>query len=261
MQKYKSVEIRETQLEDLARIGSEMIEEGLKYVDHNKNPGNGRMDALFVDRGNSIVAAELNIMEDDNLLLQGLDYFNYVTTNIEALARIYKNDGIDPSKSIRLMLISPGFSQTLTNRCRYIDANISLYTYKCIQFDGRDEVIPIFSQTSIPAARENPRRESDPFDDHLGYLTNQGVKEILASLLSDLPNWGNDPILIEPTRYAISVKTGGKVFMQLSLRRENFLVETHDAEGKWTGHPVNSREDLEMLMALMKNNMENRRNK
>ena len=259
MQKYKSVEIRETQLEDLARTGSEMIEEGLKYVDHEKNPGNGRMDALFVDRGNSIVAAELNIVEDDNLLLQGLDYYNYVASNIESLARIYKNDGIDPSKSIRLMLISPGFSQTLTNRCRWIDANISLYTYKCIKFDGRDEVIPIFSETSIPAPRENPRRESDPFEDRLGYLTNQEIKQILASLLSDLPNWGNDPILIEPTRYAISVKTGGKVFMQLSLRRENFLVETHNGEGKWTSHPVNSREDLEMLMALMKNNMENRR--
>ena len=252
MQKYKSVEIRETQLEDLARTGSEMIEEGLKYVDHQKIPGNGRMDALFVDRGNSIVAAGLNIVEDDNMLLQGLDYYNYVANNIEALAHIYKNNGIDPSKSIRLILISPGFSQTLTNRCRYIDANISLYTYKCIKFDGSDEVIPIFSETSIPAPRENPRRESDHFEDRLGYLTNQEIKEILASLLSDLPGWGNDPILIEPTRYAISVKTGGKVFMQLSLRRENFLVETHNAEGKWTGHPVNSREDLEMLMALMK---------
>jgi hypothetical protein len=245
-------------LEDLARAGSEMIEEGLKYLDHKKIPGNGRMDALFVDHGNSIVAAELNIVEDDNMLFQGLDYYNYVTNNIEALAHIYKNDGLDPSKSIRLMLISPGFSQTLTNRCRWIDANISLYTYKCIKFDGNDEVIPIFSETSIPAPPEPPRRESDNFEDRFGYLTNQEIKEILVSLLSDLPNWGKDPILIEPIRYAISVKTGGKTFMHLSLRRENFLVETHNAEGKWTGYPVNSREDLEMLMALMKSNMENR---
>jgi hypothetical protein len=145
MRKYKSVELIDSQLEDLVRTGSEVIEEGLKYVDHQKTNGKDRIDVLFVDSGNSTVAAELNIVEDDNMLLQGLDYYNYVATNIEALARIYKNDRIDPTNEIRLMLIAPGFSQTLTNRCRWIDANISLYTYKCIKFDGSDEVIPIFS--------------------------------------------------------------------------------------------------------------------
>lgn len=258
MRKYKSVEIIESQLEDLVRTGSEMIEGGLKYVDHQKIPGKDQMNVLFVDSGNSMVAAELNIVEDDNILLQGLDYYNYVTTNFEALARIYKNDGIDPTRAIRLMLIAPSFSQTTTNRCRWIDTNISLYTYKCIKFDGSDEVIPIFSETSIPTPTEPSPKEKNSFEDRLGYITNQEIKGILASLLSDLPNWGKDTILIEPIKYAISVKMGGKVFMHLALRRDNFLVETHNAEGKWTGYPVNSREDLEMLMALMKSNMENR---
>jgi len=258
MRKYKSVELIDSQLEDLVRTGSEVIEEGLKYVDHQKINGKDRIDVLFVDSGNSMVAAELDIVEDDNMLLQGLDYYNYVATNIEALARIYKNDRIDPTNAIRLMLIAPGFSQTLTNRCRWIDANISLYTYKCIKFDGSDEVIPIITETSIPTPPEPPRKIYN-FEDRLGYITNQEIRGILSSLLSDLPNWGKDTILIEPIRYAISVKMGGKVFMHLSLRRDNFLVETHSAEGKWTSYPVNSREDLEMLMALMKSNMENKR--
>ena len=257
MRKYKSVELIDSQLEDLVRTGSEVIEEGLKYVDHQKTNGKDRIDVLFVDSGNATVAAELNIVEDDNMLLQGLDYYNYVATNIEALARIYKNDRIDPANAIRLMLIAPGFSQTLTNRCRWIDANVSLYTYKCIKFDDSDEVIPIFSETSIPTPPE-PSGEIYSFEDRLGYITNQEIRGILASLLSDLPNWGKDSILIEPIKYAISVKIGGRVFMHLALRRENFLVETHSAEGKWTGYPVNSREDLEMLMALMKSNMENK---
>lgn len=110
------------------------------------------MDVLFVDNGNSMVVAKLNIVEDDNMLFQGLDYYNYVTTNIETLSRIY--------------------------------------------------------------------------------------------------NGAN--------KYAISGKMGGKVFMHLSLRRDNFSVDTHNAEGQWTSYPVNSREDLEMLMALMKSNMENK---
>ena len=258
MRKYKSVEIMESQLEDLARSGSEMIEEGLKYVDHQKIDGKEQMDVLFVDNGNSMVVAELNIAEDDNMLFQGLDYYNYVATNIEALSRIYKNDGIDPTNAIRLMLIAPSFSQTMTNRCRWIDTNISLYTYKCIKFDDCDEVIPIFSETSIPEPPELPPGEIECFKDRLGYIKNEEIRGTLSSLLSEFSNWGKDKILIEPMKYAISVNAGGKIFMTLALRRDNFLLETHSAEGKWTSYPVNSREDLEILMALVKSNMENR---
>lgn len=258
MRKYKSVEMVESRLEDLARSGSEMIEEGLKYVDHRKTDGKGRMDVLYVDRGNAVVAAGLNMAQDDNMLLRGLDYYNYVSANIEALARIHKSDGIDPTKAIRLMLIAPSFSQSMVNRCRWIDTSVSLYVYRCLQFDGSDEVVPIFTEASVPPPPKPAPGGRDNFQVRLGYIANQEVREILASLLSDLPNWEKDPVLIEPIKYAISVKVGGKVFMHLSLRRENFLVETHSAEGKWTGIPVNSREDLEVLIPLMKSNMENR---
>jgi hypothetical protein len=257
MRKYKSVELIESQLEDLVCTGSEVIEEGLKYVGHRKIPGKDRMDVLFVDRGNSMVTAELSIVEDDNILFQGLDYYNYVASNIEALSHIYKNDRIDPTKAIRLILIAPSFSQTLTNRCRWIDANIALYSYKCIKFDGSDEVIPIFSEISVPTPPE-PLGKIDCFEDRLGYITNPEVKGMLASLLSDLSSREEDKILIEPIKYAISKKVGGKVFMTLALRRDKFLIETYSAEGKWTGYPVNSREDLEMLTELMKSNMENK---
>jgi hypothetical protein len=256
MRKYKSVEIIENQLEDMIRTGSEMIEEGLKYVDHQKIPGKDQMDVLFLDRGKCMVAAEINIVEDDNMLLHGLDYYNYVANNFETLARIHKNDGIDPTRAIRLMLIAPSFSQTMTNRCKWIDTNISLYSYKCIRFDDSDEVIPIFSETSIPTPPKPSAGERDSPGDWLGYLTNQDLRRVLSSLLSDLPAWGKDTLLIEPVKYAISVKKGGKVFMHLALRRDNFLVETHSTEGKWTGYPVNSKKDLETLTPLMMSNME-----
>ena len=95
MRKYKSIELIESQLEDLVRTGSEMIEDGLKYVDHQGVTDKGRMDVLMVDSGNSIVVAELKIIEDDNMLLQGIDYYDYVSTNIDAFARVYKDSGID----------------------------------------------------------------------------------------------------------------------------------------------------------------------
>lgn len=255
MKKYRQIELSESHLEDLVRTGAELIEEGLKYVDHQKITDKGRMDVLMVDSGKSIVVAELKINEDDNMLFQGLDYYDYVSANIEAFARIYKDSGIDPEKSIRLMLIAPSFSQTLINRSKWIDANISLFMVKCIKFEDSDEIVPVFSEITIPTPPE-PIEEKYSIDDRLSYITSLEVRKIMEALLADLPNWKKDRILIEPIKYAISVKVGGKVFMYLAPRRDKFLVETYNPEGKWVGLPVNSKEDLDGLIDLMKANME-----
>ena len=221
MKKYRQIELAENQLEDLVRIGSELIEDGLRYVDHQKVTDKGRMDVLMVDSGKSVVVAELKINEDDNMLFQGLDYFDYVSTNIEAYARIYKSSGIDPTKSIRLMLIAPSFSQSLINRCKWIYANISLFMFKCIQFEGNEEIIPVFSEITIPTPPEPPG-DKYSIEDRLGYITSIDIRQVLESLIAELPNWKKDKILIEPIKYAISVKVGGKVFMYLFRDEINF---------------------------------------
>jgi hypothetical protein len=259
MKKYQQIELKESQLEDLVRIGADLIEDGLKYVDHQKISDKGRMDVLMVDSGKAIVVAELKINEDDNMLFQGLDYYDYVSTNIEAFARIYKDFGIDPMTSIRLMLIAPSFSQTLINRCKWIDANISLFMFKCIKFDGSDEIVPVFSEISIPTPPA-PIEEKYTIPDRLQYIKSSEVRKILDSLIADLPNWKKDKILIEPIKYSISVKVGGKVFMYLSPRRDKFLVETYNPEGKWVGYSVNSSEDLNGLLDIMKGSMEKKSN-
>src|SRR4030067_2155379 len=201
MKKYRQIELIESQLEDLVRTGAELIEEGLKYVDHQKVTDKGRMDVLMVDSGKSIVVSELKINEDDNMLFQGLDYYDYVSANIAAFARIYKDSGIDPTKSIRLMLLTPSFSQTLINRCKWIDSNISLFMFKCIQFEGSEEIVPVFSEITIPTPPE-PIEEKYSIDDRLNYITSSGVRNILESLIADPPNWKKDRILIEPIKYA-----------------------------------------------------------
>ncbi|HAB53673.1 MAG TPA: hypothetical protein DCE80_16110 [Ignavibacteriales bacterium] len=255
MKKYQQIELKESQLEDLVRIGADLIEDGMKYVDHQKITDKGRMDVLMVDSGKAIVVAELKINEDDNMLFQGLDYYDYVSTNIEAFARIYKEFGIDPMTSIRLMLIAPSFSQALINRCKWIDANISLFMFKCIKCMGSEEIVPVFSEISIPALPA-PIEEKYTIQDRVQYIKSSDVRNILGSLIADLPNWKKDKILIEPIKYSISVRVSGKVFMYLSPRRDKFLVETYNPEGKWVNYSVNSSEDLNELIGIMKENME-----
>ena len=254
MKKYKYVDVTESKLEDFIRVGTDVIEEGLKYVDHQRYTDRGRLDVLLVDSGKSAVVAELKIVEDDAMLLQGLDYYDYVSTNIEAFARLYKDSGIDPTQPIRLMLIAPSFSISLINRSKWIDANISLFTYRCIKLDGTEDITPVFSEVTVPAP--TIIEEKYNIEDRLAYITNVDIRNILKNFLKELPNWKKDKILIEPIKYAISVKVGGRVFMYLEPRRDKFLVSTYNTDGKWTGFPVNTKEELDSLVDLIKSNME-----
>jgi len=68
MKKYKVIDISETQVEEMIRKAPNLIEEGLRYVDHQKRAGRGPLDVLFVDSGNALIVAELKVIEDDGIL-------------------------------------------------------------------------------------------------------------------------------------------------------------------------------------------------
>jgi RecB family endonuclease NucS len=63
--------VSEAVLEDLVRRDAGLIEEGLVYVDHQKPTAGGRLDVLLADSGKSLVVAELKVVQDDGMLLQG----------------------------------------------------------------------------------------------------------------------------------------------------------------------------------------------
>ena len=72
MKKYKSIEVSEKQLEDLIRQGANLIEEGVRYIDHQRNTERGPLDVLMVDSGNALIVAELKIIEDDTMWFKAL---------------------------------------------------------------------------------------------------------------------------------------------------------------------------------------------
>jgi hypothetical protein len=254
MKKYKSIEVSEKQLEDLIRQGADLIEEGLRYVDHQRMTDRGPLDILMVDSGNALVVAELKVVEDDTMLVQGIDYYDYVSRSIEGMARMYKDSHIDPNQTIRLFLIAPSFSVSLLNRCKWIDIPISLFSFKCITFEDSKEVIPVFSEVTIPSAPEVA--ETYNVDDRLKYITNPDARKMLDDLIAEIRNWNAAKILIESTKYNISLKVSGRVFSYIGPRRKYFIVYTYDNEKKWTGFPIHQKEDLEPVKVLLKANVE-----
>jgi hypothetical protein len=254
MKKYKPVDVSEKQLEDLIRQAPDLIEEGLRYIDHQRMTDRGPLDILMVDSGNALVVAELKVVEDDTMLVQGVDYYDYVSRNAEGMARAYKDFRVDPNQTIRLFLVAPSFSVSLLNRCKWIDIPISLFAYKCIAFDDAEEIIPVFSEVTVPSLPKPVRHRT--IDDNLRYITDPGAKTMVDGLIDEIKAWDPAKILVEPIKDDISLKVSGRVFSYISPRRKHFVVSTYDSENKWTGFPVHQEDDLEAVKVLLKANVE-----
>lgn len=255
MKKYKKVEVSEKQLEELTRKSPDLIEDGLKYIDHQRQTDRGPLDILCVDSGNALVVAELKVIEDDGMLVQGIDYYDYISRNLEGFARAYKDNKIDPTQKLRLFLIAPSFSVTLINRCKWIDIPISLFIFQCISFaDNLKEIIPVFKEITIPSTPKPV--EVYTIDQRLDYITDLNIRKVAENLLKKIKEWDQGNILIEPLQSDISIKVSGKVFAYLGPRRKFFIIYTYDTENKWTGYPIHQVEDLEETKILLKNNYE-----
>ena len=256
MKPYKKIDVSEQQLEDLVRRHSGTIEEGLGYMDHQKQTAGGRLDVLMVDSGKSLVIAELKVVQDDGMLMQGIDYYDYASSHIESFARLYKTHNIDPTQEVRLFLVAPSFSQTLISRCKWINLPIFLFTYNCLKFDGEEDVLPIFSEQAIPTAPEVV--EVTHLDDHLNYITDPEVRSKSSALLDEIKNWKPGSISLDSIKYAISMKINGRVFAYFYPRRKHYLLGTYNDQEVWTEYIVKEESDLATVKPIIKAAMERR---
>jgi hypothetical protein len=255
MKSYTKVDVSEVLLEDLVRRNPNLIEDGLVYVDHQKPAAGGRLDVLFVDSGKALVVAELKVVQDDGMLLQGVDYYDYVSSHVEAFARLYKPHGIDPTQQVRLFLIAPLFSQTLVNRCKWLDIPMSLFTYYCLKFDNDDELVPVFAEQPIPTPPEVVKVMQ--LEDHLGYITDLIVRKKVSDLFDEIKTW-KPGISLDAVKGAISMKINGRVFAYFYPRRKHYLLDTYTEEEVWTEYSIKDDDDLEKVIPLMRAAMERR---
>lgn len=68
--------------------------------------------------------------------------------------------------------------------------------------------------------------------------------------------WQPERVSVEAKKYYISIKVSGRVFAYLGPRRNSFMVDTNDAEGKWTGYRINSESALEDVIPLVRANFD-----
>jgi len=248
---YKKVDISERELEEIVRRHPSLIEEGLTYVTHQSHTRTGRLDVLLVDSGKSLVVAELKVVEDDAMLTQCIDYFDHVSGGVETYARMHAGHGIDPTQPLRMLLIAPSFSQTLINRCKYLDVSISLFTYSCLRLDGQQALLPVFNEQAIPSLQEAPVVHKE--EDRLSYITDATAKARAASVLEWLRATWEARAAVDPIKNAISLKVDNRVVAYLDPRRKNFMINTYSSDDTWTPYAINGEEELEAAKRLIQN--------
>lgn len=247
--KYQFIKISEKKLEEILRKRPDLIpNEEFRFVDRQVRTIRGPLDVLFADSGNSLVVVELKAEEDDKMLYQGIDYYDYIVNNIELFARVYKDKKINSTQPVRLLLIAPSFSSTLLNRCKWVDIPISLFTFQCITVDNN--LVLIFQEMIIPS-------KPQPLEVHtvkvrLDYVTDNKVKKTVEELIKEIKEWDKENISIETTKSYVSLKVSGKVFGNLDLYRKHFWIRTYNVENIWTAFPIKQIEDLEQTKHILK---------
>lgn len=246
--------VSETELEDLIRQAPELIEEGLRFVDHQAHTSRGPLDVLLVDSGGALVVAELKIVEDDGMLVQAIDYYDFVYGNLDSFSRAYKQHKINPDQEPILYLIAPSFSVNLLNRIKWVNIPISLFTFQCIELeDAKSEILPIYKFVAYPIAQE--RIQAYSMEERFDYITDQHVRDLARDLITRISDCDPGQVFAEAIKYDVSIKHKGRVLGYLAPRRKFFLVYTYDSDGIWTPYRVDDDGGLEVAMDALEANL------
>ncbi len=139
-------EITEKELQDLIVRNFEFIFPGLFLIDTEivlkgdvrLSGMSGRIDILGLDdKKENIVVFELKKMHCSNILIQAIDYCDFIQENIESIVGSFSNVDSETKKKIlkknlppEIILIANSFNHPALNRIEKITNKVELYTYQ-----------------------------------------------------------------------------------------------------------------------------------
>lgn len=124
------------------------------------------IDALCHDENGQLVILQVNVNEDDNALLQGIQSLDYVDKFKSFLKMTYGKHKIDDKEKPRLILVAPNFSETLRHTVQHIHGlHIELYEWEYLKIGDHKglhlQSIFTWKPTDWKPA-ETPKEEKEP---------------------------------------------------------------------------------------------------
>ena len=242
MLEYTRADLAEKDLEDRIIRHPQLIEPDLRYLEHQRHTSSGRLDILFADGNNTLVVAELKVVEDSYMLIQALDYFDFVADKIEGFARLHANNSIDVERYPRLMLIAPSFTPVMINRCRWLnpDIQVSLFVYQYIKFEQQKEDTLVFIPLEI-AVRPTMLKKSPDLSELLGYIKDETARAMAKRFLDEVKELSSE-ITVDPIQWGRSIKFRGSLLCYWEPRQAFIRISTTNDDGEWKGTNISTEE-------------------
>lgn len=145
--------------------------------------GQKRMDFLAIDTESSQVdIVELKkTFADEKVLLQTLRYANWIRNNPDAVRYQIKRQGLNinaeeiDTDSIKVIIIAPKFSQSLTELCQYI----ATFDFELIELqrfkDANGKVYAVTNRVEVDAIEPSPAASQGTYD--LTWYKDHAVRE------------------------------------------------------------------------------------
>jgi hypothetical protein len=245
-------EIRsETELEEILINNPEQIEEGFKLLrtQRRATPYGKRLDVLGVDSKGTLTVIELKIKEDEEQLLQAIEYFDWLLERGVSFFRDHFSEQGIANKTPRIILIAPVFSERTVKLCKYIseDIQVSLKQYLCFSTDVK-KVIKLVDK-SIPSRREIEQPPSK-MEDHVNWIVDEKVRDVFSETIELIKKLDQNKIRLSLLPYRINFihTSNGLKFAELYSRRNYFLITWKDAEGEWDEAKVTTSDEAHKIV-------------
>jgi len=240
--KIKPIELSEQELESLIVSDPSQIEEELKVISRQHPTESGPLDILAIDSDGSTVIIELKNKAEEGHLDQGLRYYDWIRNNIAWLAKTYSSFGLNPDRSIRLLLIAPSFTDNVQRAAKYIDVELQLFRYQAIQ-DSKGERAIICTEIDIGQPSEPPEILSEA--EKINYIQDEKIRDLFKTALDELNKTGIERRSIK--HYWFSFWFKGKRFLYMCPKRKFFVAEVLNPDGTWYDKRtrISSRSDWE----------------
>jgi hypothetical protein len=170
------------------------------------------------------VIIEVKLDEDEGILFQALRYYDIIDRNRYAIAQAFPAKNVDPNQHPRIALVAGQFSDDLRSLSTLVRPTVELFEYSVLATAAGEKGID-YRPVLLPK-REEPPTAPSTIEDHLGYITDAGVRLLFQEAMEEIRQIGPE-IELYPTEGYVGFKFKGRQFANLTPQRKSFDVTAH----------------------------------
>jgi len=213
----------EPELHQLMMDDIEALEEGIKILKHEFQCGErGVVDFLYVDSGNRLGIIEVKKETDEDIIFQGLRYYDWILKNRFAVANMFPNEKINPKEEPRLTLVAKSFSDDIRSLTNHFIPNVELFEYAVLK---KENVRGLYFHSVSPPKLEEIPKEPTKRQDLIDYITDERLRKLFKEKLKEVKDL-HPEIKENVTKGYIGFMYKGRIVAFLTPFRKVFDIST-----------------------------------